>query len=59
MSQDGTDWAEYDRDLKEFERTARDALIASGFRPLTPDEQALLAWAAGLPMTHNPERKRT
>lgn len=48
MDADTQQRAEYEQDMKQLERAATEALVASKSRPLTDDEIMLVAWSAGL-----------
>lgn len=53
-----SDRDEYERDLRELEKAALEALQASRTRPLTEDEQMAVAYAAGLANAHYINLKR-
>lgn len=57
MDDDTQMQAEHEKDMRLFEEQGRDALKASGERPLTPEEQACLAWLAGLGNTWRTENR--
>lgn len=48
MNDDTQMQAAYHADMLAFQQAAREALIASLQRPLTPDEVSAISWFAGL-----------